>query len=56
VITAFDKALVATIMGIVGIANVYGFHFGISQDTVTQLVEVATPVLIYLLPNKGETK
>ncbi len=39
--TNLDKAIVAFIMGAIGI----------SPETVASLVGIATPILVYLLPN-----
>lgn len=47
----FDKAIVALIMSVVGAVNVFGFHFGLDQATVTTIVAAVTPVLVYLIPN-----
>jgi hypothetical protein len=47
----FDKAIVALIMAIVQLVNLFGFHFGIDQNTVTTLVALATPVLVHFVPN-----
>jgi len=49
--TSFDKAIVGFIMGAVGIANLFGIHFGLSADTVSSIVAVLTPILVYLIPN-----
>lgn len=49
--TQFDKAIVAVIMAAVGVANIFGFHFGLSEAVVTQIVTIATPVLVWLIPN-----
>ena len=50
--TQFDKALVAAIMGVVQLANVWGFHWGIDEATVTHAIAFATPILVFLIPNK----
>ena len=49
--TTFDKALVGIIMGGVALANVFGFHFGVTEATVTAVVGFLTPILVYLVPN-----
>ena len=49
--TTFDKTIVAFIMGGVGIANLFGLHFGLSADTLNGIVAVLTPILVYLIPN-----
>jgi len=57
--TSVDKALVAIIMGVVFIAQSL-FHWQpaswLTADNVTQLVAVATPVLVWLVPNKPMIK
>ena len=47
----FDKAVVALVMAGVQIANVFGYHFGVDEHTVTTVVTVATPLLVWLVPN-----
>lgn len=46
-----DKALVALIMAVVQLANVLGFHFGVDEHTVTSVVALATPILVWAVPN-----
>jgi hypothetical protein len=46
-----DKAVVALAMGVVQVANVFGFHWGIDEHTVTTIVASATPALVWLWPN-----
>lgn len=52
-ITSIDKALVAVVMAVIFFANEY-FNAGwvIDQAVVTQLVAVATPILVWAIPNK----
>lgn len=52
--TSLDKALVAAIMGILYIVQTFtGFNLGwISADTITTLIGLLTPVLVYYVPNK----
>ena len=53
-ITTVDKALVAFIMGGVFLLNHFtSFHFMLDEGTVTTIVGVLTPVLVYLVPNKA---
>ena len=52
--TQFDKALVALIMGVVQLANVFGLHFGLDQGTVTTIVATLTPLLVYFVPNASK--
>lgn len=47
----FDKAAVAIIMALVQIANVFGFHWGLDQATVTTVVATVTPLLVWIVPN-----
>jgi hypothetical protein len=49
--TTFDKTIVGLIMAGVAVANYFGLHFGVSQDTVSGIVGVLTPILIYFVPN-----
>jgi len=49
--TTVDKAIVAFVMGVIGILNVLGIHFGLSADTVGGIVAVVTPLLVYVFPN-----
>ena len=52
--TSIDKALVALIMGLIYIANTFfGFNFGLTEDAVTAIVAALTPILVWLVPNKG---
>lgn len=51
---AYNKAIVAAIMAAVGLANAF-FNAGlvVDPDAVTAAVSLLTPVLVYLIPNKG---
>lgn len=49
--TSFDKTIVGLIMGGIALANLFGLHFGLSEATVTGIVGVITPILVYLVPN-----
>lgn len=49
--TKFDKAVVAFVLASIGLANYFGFNFGIDQSTVAAIVAAATPVLVWLVPN-----
>ena len=52
-ITAHDKAIIAVIMAVVGLLNSFGItHFNLSESTVTELVMVLSPALVWLVPNK----
>jgi hypothetical protein len=52
--TSIDKALVAMVMGILFIVQAYtGFNTSwISQETVTTIIGLITPVLVWAIPNK----
>lgn len=50
---AYNKAIVAAIMGVIGLANVFlGWSFGFTEEQVTSVVAILTPILVYLIPNK----
>jgi len=49
--TSFNKAIVGIVMGGILIANLFGFHFGVTEATVNGIVGVITPILVYLIPN-----
>lgn len=49
--TNLDKAIVALVMGIIGIIGVVWKPINISPELVTTIVGVATPLLVYLWPN-----
>lgn len=49
--TTFDKTIVGIIMGGIALANMFGVHFGVSESTVTAIISVLTPLLVYLVPN-----
>lgn len=52
--TSIDKALVAMVMGVLYILNTFfGLNVGwISQETVTTIIGLLTPVLVWAIPNK----
>jgi len=52
--TSIDKALVALIMGVLFIVQTYtGFNLSwLSHDTVTTVIGLLTPVLVWAIPNK----
>lgn len=53
--TSLDKALVALIMAGASIGNLlFGEHWQVSEPYVTAVVAVATPILVYLVPNKDK--
>ena len=49
--STFDKALVACVMGILGVVGVIWHPVNISSDTIATVVSILTPVLVYLIPN-----
>jgi hypothetical protein len=52
--TSIDKALTAAVMGLLSIASlVFGWNFGIGEDAVIKIIAVVTPILVWLVPNKG---
>jgi hypothetical protein len=55
--SSIDKALVALVMGILFIVQTYtGFSLSwISQETVSTIVGLLTPVLVWAIPNKKVT-
>ena len=54
--TQFDKAIVAVVMGGIQLANVFGFHWGIDEHTVTTIVGTLTPILVWIVPNLPKDK
>lgn len=52
--TSIDKALVALVMGLLFIIQTYtDFNLSwISADTVTTIIGLLTPVLVWAIPNK----
>lgn len=49
--TALDKAIVACVMGILGLIGVIWHPVNISPETVATVVSIVTPILVYLVPN-----
>lgn len=49
--TTLDKSLVALIMGVIGVIGVVWKPLNISAETVTSVVGVITPLLVYFWPN-----
>ena len=52
--TSIDKALVALVMGLLFIVqSLTGFNLGwITAETVTTVIGLLTPVLVWAIPNK----
>lgn len=53
-ITSVDKALIAMVMGVLFIIQTFtGFSLPwITQETVTTVIGLLTPVLVWAIPNK----
>jgi len=52
--TSIDKALVALIMGLLSIANLwFGIDLGISSDVIIALIAMLTPIIVWMTPNKS---
>lgn len=49
--TNLDKAIVALIMGVIGIVGIVWKPINISAETVASVVGILTPLLVYLWPN-----
>jgi len=49
--STLDKAIVAFIMGVIGVIGVVWHPIGISEGTVTSIVAILTPILVYFWPN-----
>ena len=55
-ITTFDKALVAIVMGVLFILNsVFGVSFGFTEAQVGGVIGILTPILVYLIPNAAKS-
>lgn len=52
--TSIDKALVALVMGLLFIVQTFtGFSLSwLTQETVTTVIGLLTPVLVWAIPNK----
>jgi len=50
--TSIDKAIVALIMAALSIANLFTGHEWINEDTAAWIIAVATPILVWAVPNK----
>jgi hypothetical protein len=51
--TSVDKAITAGVMAVVYLINHFtSFHFMLDEGTVTGIIGVITPVLVYFIPNK----
>lgn len=55
-LAAYNKAIVALIMAIIGFVNLFwGLPFNPDPTTVTAIVTAITPILVYLVPNIHKT-
>lgn len=53
----YNKAIVALIMAIIGVVNlIWQFPVPVDEAVVTAVVALATPLLVYLVPNKKAGK
>lgn len=52
-ISTFDKAIVALIMAGLAVWNMTApWQIGLTEDQVTTLIVVLSPLIVYLVPNK----
>lgn len=52
-IQAYNKAIVALVMALIGIYNLFvGFPINVDEATISTIVAIITPLLVYLIPNK----
>jgi hypothetical protein len=50
----YNKAIVALVMALIGVLNVFfGANITANPEAITAIVSLLTPVLVYLIPNKG---
>lgn len=53
--TGMDKALIAGVMAIIYLINTLtSFHIGFTEEQVTSVIMVLTPILVWLVPNKAK--
>lgn len=51
--TSIDKALMAVVMGVLYLLNeFFGLSYGLTEDQVSGILAVVTPVLVWLIPNR----
>jgi membrane-bound ClpP family serine protease len=53
--TSYDKAIVAGIMALIGIVDLYfgwGFSEKLNEETVAAIVMLLVPFFVWLVPNK----
>ncbi|MGD9742763.1 MAG: hypothetical protein AB7F08_10190 [Dongiaceae bacterium] len=52
--TSIDKAIAAVLMALIFLANnLLGWNLGLGEDAVNAIAAVMTPLLIWLVPNRG---
>lgn len=49
--TSLDKAIVALVMGVIGIIGVLWKPLNVSPEAVASVIGIVTPLLVYLWPN-----
>ena len=49
--SSLDKAIVAFVMGVFAIIGVVWKPINVSPETITSVIAIATPILVYLWPN-----
>ena len=52
--TKVDKAIAALIMSVLFLCNTFlGINLGIAEATLTGIIAVITPVMVYFVPNRA---
>ena len=55
--TSVDKALAAIVMAALFLLNEFaGIRIGLNEQTLGAVLSAATPILVYLIPNRGKTR
>jgi len=49
--TALDKAIVALVMGVLGIIGIAWHPINVSSETIASVIGILTPILVYVWPN-----
>lgn len=53
-ITSYDKFIVAVLgCTVFAVNNFTSFHFGMSEEQIDAIASAITPVLVWLVPNRG---
>jgi len=51
--TSWDKALVALIMAILYLLNMWtGWFGGVTEESIGSIIAILTPIFVWLVPNK----